>query len=211
MPAIIILNGEIPKKKILTDFLKTANLVIAADGGGNHLNSFGILPDIVIGDLDSLNESSYNYFTKNNVKIKKINEQDTTDFEKCLIYCKKKKVKEVNVFGALSMRPDHTLNNFSILKRYSGIFEIKLFSNEFEIFFIKKKIEFKYKKGEIISLLALPKSTGITTKGLKYELNNEKLEFGIREGSSNEAVSDLISINYKNGSLLLFKKHFLIL
>nr|HMS65850.1 thiamine diphosphokinase [Ignavibacteria bacterium] len=64
-------------------------------------------------------------------------------------------------------------------------------------------------KGEIISLLALPIAAGITTKGLKYELKNDILEFGVREGSLNESESDTVSIEYKTGSLLLFKKHFI--
>lgn len=209
MPAIIILNGEIPNKKIIIKYINNGDHIIAADGGGNYLKSAGILPDIIIGDMDSLSESSVRYFTKRKVKIRKITEQETTDFEKCLLYCRKKNFKEIIVFGSLSLRPDHTLNNFSILKRYSDKFNVKLISEEFEILLVKKKIDFSYKKGEIISLLALPRATGIKTKGLKYELNNEKLELGIREGSSNEAVSDFVSIEYKLGSLLLFKKHFL--
>jgi thiamine pyrophosphokinase len=47
------------------------------------------------------------------------------------------------------------------------------------------------------------KVKGIKTKGLLYPLNDEELENGKRDGSSNEAISDTISIEYTSGSLLL--------
>nr|HMS66095.1 thiamine diphosphokinase [Ignavibacteria bacterium] len=146
MPAIIFLNGNFPGKKVINSFLMKNGLIIAADGGGNSLKSIDILPDIVIGDLDSLSKSNHDYFVRKKVKINLIIEQETTDFEKCLLYCKKKNFKEIIVFGALSLRPDHTLNNFSVLKRYSKIFRIKFITDDFEILYVKNKIKFLYKK-----------------------------------------------------------------
>ncbi|MEZ4691668.1 MAG: hypothetical protein R3A12_16525 [Ignavibacteria bacterium] len=76
-------------------------------------------------------------------------------------------------------------------------------------FFIDKKIIFPYRKNETVSLLGLPKASKINSKGLKYRLKDTDLEFGVREGALNESTSSKVSIEFKSGYLLLFKKHFL--
>jgi len=57
--------------------------------------------------------------------------------------------------------------------------------------------------------MALPSARNIITKGLEFPLKNESLEFGVREGTLNRSVSENISISFRKGSLLLFKKHFI--
>jgi len=209
MQTTIFLNGNIPRERIVEKFNGQERFIIAADGGANYLKKKNIYPDIIIGDLDSISKSTLNYFIKKKVTIEKIEEQESTDFEKCLKFCLRKKLNDIVVLGATSMRPDHTLNNFSVLKRYSDRLRIKLVEEEFEIFFIKRKMSFKYKPDQTVSFLGLPKADNVTTKGLKYLLLNEDLEFGIREGTLNKSVSDSVSISYDNGSILLFIKHFI--
>ncbi|MEO6693654.1 MAG: thiamine diphosphokinase [Ignavibacteria bacterium] len=209
MQTTIFLNGTIPRGLIVEKCISGKSYIIAADGGANYLNKKKILPNIIIGDLDSISENSLKYFKSKKVIIEKIEDQDTTDFEKCLLFCFKKKLINIIVLGATGTRPDHTLNNFSVLKRYSDRLNIKLIENEFEIFFIKKKIKFKYKTNETVSFLGLPKATDIKTEGLEYQLKGEDLEFGIREGTLNKSLSDSVTISYDSGSILLFKKHFI--
>jgi len=120
----------------------------------------------------------------------------------------KKGYKKIAIVGLTGKRFDHTLNNLSILKKYSGKADIKVYDNNFEYYFIKKNTEFKYNVGDIISLLALPKASGITTSGLKYPLKNGTLEFGGMQGSLNTAISKNVRIEIKKGHLLIFKKHF---
>lgn len=209
MQTLIFLNGEIPGKKIIGHFIKERSFVIAADGGCNYLRKERLLPDVIIGDMDSANKKSVKYFSSKGTEILKINEQETTDFEKSLLYCKSKKLSKIFVFGFSSMRIDHTVNNFSILKRYSGIMDITMIDEEFEVFMINKSTSIKYKKNEIFSFVAMPKAFNIYTKGLRYKLKGENLEFGVREGSLNISTSGLITLNFDKGVLLIFKKHFL--
>jgi thiamine pyrophosphokinase len=126
-----------------------------------------------------------------------------------LLYCVREKRKKVIVFGISGDRIDHTLNNFSILKRYYRKLDIRLISGDFEMFFINKKITFPYRKKEIVSLLGMPKAVKINSIGLKYKLKDLDLEFGIKEGALNESTSSRVSIDFKSGNLLLFKKHFI--
>ena len=206
---LLFLNGDFPSLKILKKFYKKSSCIICVDGGANNLIKTKIKPDIIIGDLDSIKKKTLKYFKKKGSEIIKIVEQETTDFEKSLLYCLEKNLDNIIIFGAISRRPDHTLNNFSVLKRYYNKLDIKIIDKQFEIFFLRKKIEFNYKVNNVISLMALPVAKGITTEGLQYKLNNEDLEFGVREGTLNNAVSEKISISFSSGDLLLFKRHFL--
>lgn len=209
MQTLLFLNGEIPDKKIIRHFTKDRSFIIAADGGCNYLFKEGLIADVIIGDMDSSDKSAIKYFKSRGTKILKVSEQETTDFEKSLVYVRENKLSNVYVFGFSSLRIDHTVNNFSILKRYSGFMNIKMIDNEFEVFMIHKSTEINYKKNNIFSFVAMPKAYNIRTKGLKYKLKGEDLEFGVREGSLNISTSNLITLNFDKGVLLIFKKHFL--
>jgi thiamine pyrophosphokinase len=205
--AIILLNGKIPFK-ILSKYYKKDIYVICADGASNNLKRHKIIPNIIIGDLDSTKKETLNYFRKKGVEIRKISEQETTDFEKSLMYSIENNFKNILVFGATSKRQDHTLNNYSILKRYYKALNLKIIDNKFEIFFIDKEITFEYPVKKSLSMMPIPIAKGITTKGLKYKLDNEDLEIGIREGTLNISESRSVSIEFVSGDLLLFKRHF---
>lgn len=206
--AVLFLNGNKTNTKIINKFLSKKSLIVSADGASNYLRKLKIIPDIIIGDLDSITAKNLKYFSKKKVKIIKLEEQETTDFEKALNYIISLKIEKISVFGAMSRRYDHTLNNLSVLKRYYKNSSITLYDNKYESFYCGKSLSFKYKKNKIVSFLGLPYATDVTTEGLKYPLKNETLYFGIREGTLNESVSDGVKIKFKKGDLLLFKRHF---
>ena len=208
--AIIFLNGILPVKKVLDFYIKKSDLIVCADGGANNIKKYGLYPHIIIGDMDSFNPRLKNVFLKSGTIFIQVFEQETTDFEKAINYITENCINTILVFGVSSMRLDHTFNNISVLKRFSSELNIIFIDNDFEISFINKYIKFKYKKGELISLLPLGKNRNVNTIGLKYPLKNEKLEFGVREGTLNSSSSNRISISYSGDSLLLFKKHFII-
>ncbi|MFA7360662.1 MAG: thiamine diphosphokinase [Candidatus Kapaibacterium sp.] len=201
---ILILNGDIPSRKIFNKFYKKGDYVICADGGANSAARLGILPNIIIGDLDSITKSNLNIFKKKGVEIRKIKEQETTDFEKALMYIVVHGLNNVFVFGAVSCRPDHTLNNFSVLKRYYKLIDIKIIDKDFEIFYLNKEIKRKYRKGKVVSLMGMPIAIGVSSNGLKYKLNKDTLDYGIHEGTLNVSSSDNISIRKEKGDLLVF-------
>ncbi len=210
MRAAIFLNGSEPSLELTKKLLGGNCHIVAADGGANFLYKKRIVPDLIIGDMDSVSIKTVRYYKKLGVRLVRIREQETTDFEKSLNFCISEGFNNVAVLGATSDRPDHTMNNFSVMKRFSKFIDVRMFSEEFEIFYAGKKTEFKYRINETLSMMAMPKATGIVTCGLKYALKNETLEFGKREGSLNQSASENISINYKSGSLLIFRKHFII-
>lgn len=209
---LICLNGEL-KKSLISEILhqnpqRNAYSIIAADGVSSKLLNYKIQPDIIIGDMDSLNSSIIQIFKRKDVRILKIPDQESNDFEKSVVYAVKNGFKNILVVGYNGKRTDHEINNFNVIIKFRKKCNIKLLDTEFEIQLLPFKSEFRYKKGKPISLFAFPAASGITTKGLMFQLRNEKLELGGRQGALNKASDNRIKINFKSGTLLIFKKHF---
>jgi thiamine pyrophosphokinase len=203
--ALVICNGEVPSKKILSPFLKAKPFILCADGGANKARAIGITPDCIIGDLDSITKSTRRYFSS--APIIHLPDQESTDLEKALDYLLQNKFTTAVVAGATGERPDHMFSNFSILLKYHTKISMKFLDERCSVEIVRKKIRFGAKVGQQISLVPMGKCSGIVTKGLKFPLNNETLELGVREGSSNEATRRMVSVSVKKGSLLLFKIH----
>ncbi len=209
---LIVSNGEL-SKKLLNKFQSLNKprkklKIISCDGASDFLYKCKITPDYIIGDLDTINPKTLTYFKNKKVTIKKIHNQNLTDFEKAVRFAISKKLKNIFVAGFSGKRLDHTIANLSILKKYSKKAKIRVYDDTFESYYINKSAEFDYMKGATVSLLALTMATGIKTLGLKWKLNRETLEFGAREGVSNIASANHVKIEVSKGDLIVFKKHF---
>ncbi|HTY11835.1 MAG TPA: thiamine diphosphokinase [Bacteroidota bacterium] len=200
--AIIICNGEVLPKKAMRPLLNGKPFIVCADGGANKARKLGIRPDVIIGDLDSISPATKRYYSR--VKTIRVPSQYSTDLEKALDYLVENRYQDAVVVGATGGRPDHSLSNLSILKKYCERIRLVFSDPLCDIHLIGRKIIFDSPIGAIISLLPLGRCGGITTKGLKYPLRNEPLELGVREGTSNAVVSSPVSITVQHGSLLLF-------
>ena len=162
----------------------------------------GIRPDAIVGDLDSISPATRKFFSR--VETIHLRDQESTDLEKALDYLLMKKIYDVVVVGATGGRPDHTLANFSILKKYHRRMRLRYSDSFCELQVIDRSLSLESEVGSVVSLMPLGKCDGITTTGLKYRLRNETLELGVREGTSNEVISSPVKILVKKGSLLLF-------
>ncbi len=209
---LIICNGEL-KKRLIQKFLKSRSKlkIIATDGASDFLYRHKIIPDYIVGDLDSISQKTLSYFRKQKVVIKKIADQYKNDLEKAIRFALGKKLSKIFVIGFLGKRFDHTINNLSILTKYSSK-NIFFVDEEFIIYFwsqgVTKTLELDYKKGSAFSLQGFPSHAKVSTSGLKYNLRNEKLVFGKKEGALNIALNEIITVSLTGGKLLVFQKHF---
>jgi thiamine pyrophosphokinase len=200
--ALVICNGEVLSKKGMAPLLREKPFIVCADGGANKARRLGIRPDVIIGDLDSISSGTQKSFY--GVKTLHLESQYNTDLEKAFNYLLELRFKSAVVVGATGGRPDHVLSNFSILKKYNKRIRLLFADSSCDIQIIDRKIVLAAEIGSIISLLPLGRCEGITTAGLKFPLQNESLELGVREGTSNTVISSPIKISVKKGSLLLF-------
>jgi thiamine pyrophosphokinase len=202
---IIIANGKSPSKKVVDYFYsKGFNTIICADGGANSARNLGIIPDFIIGDLDSISSSTLKYF-KNKSAIIQIKRQNDTDVEKCLKFAIKKKFDEVVLLGVTGDRLDHTICNLGIVIKFFGKINIYLSAESSFLTSINQTTEFNSKVGETISIYAFDDKTKISSTGLKYKLNNAALPFGVRESTSNVSISEKIILKVKNGIVFVIR------
>ena len=203
MQALIIANGDLPDMKRMTSILRRCDVIVCADGGANAARKRGITPDVILGDLDSISSSTKKFFQ--NVPLLHIDDQYSTDLEKAISYCVKRKYKSISIVGMTGSRIDHTTASLGCFKKFRGQIELQMYDREGEIVLLEKKTSLVTRKGEKISLIPLERCTGVTTKNLFYSLKNETLELGVREGISNIATARRVTVSYKAGILLLYR------
>ena len=203
MNALIIINGILPQIKHFEPELKSANLILCADGGANQAIEKSIKPDFVIGDLDSLKPEVRSQFKESQMIFRP--NQCATDLEKTLQFALEKEVKEVTIIGVSGGRLDHQICNLNIIEKFSDQLEIKIIDDTGSGRFIRNKYEFKGKIGQQISLFAFRKVDGIKTQGLKYPINNSSMEWAVNDGLSNEIVSNPVKISIEKGCLFIFQ------
>ena len=202
--AVIICNGEPPPREQITRSLEAAHLFIAADGGGNRARALNLAPDVVIGDLDS-----YQKHPADSCRVIERPDQNLNDLEKSLRFALQENITDAIIYGATGLRLDHTVKNLSVLKQFHDMFDSLLFRDRFcDIKLIDSPFRTSLPISTRVSLFPLSGVvTGITSRGLKYELSDDTLENGVFDGSSNETSAPDIEITYESGDLLFFKNH----
>lgn len=200
---LLVCNGAAAKKEFLKAAAKNA-FVICADGGANTAAKAGIIPDIIIGDMDSVSPGVKNKFSKYpKVSWIKINRQDNTDLEKALDYIKEQKIKEVTMLCATGGRLDFTLGNLMSVFKYLKDINITIKGENWLIRPIIKTTAFSCEKDSRMSIIPTTKCTGVTLHGLKYPLKNVTLETW-QPQLSNETLKKSFKIELKKGNMLVY-------
>ncbi len=195
----IVGAGDCP----IFDFKKNAgDLIIAADGGYDHLVKCNIVPDIVIGDFDSLG-----YIPDDTKVIRLPVEKDITDMLAAINIGIEKGYRIFYIYGGCGGRIDHTMSNLqlaaSIAEKGMEIF-IKEGNSVITAVHNNKVVIDEKSKGCISIISHSDVSTGVTFKGLKYPLTNAKLTNTFPLGVSNVLVGDKAEISVENGTLIIF-------
>jgi len=179
------------------------DFIIAADAGYKSLTSRGIVPDLVVGDFDSLGEAP----DHPNVLQSPI-EKDDTDM---MLAVKQGLERGYNLFtinGGLGGRIDQTLANIQILAYLAenDSFGTLLGIDTCVIAIKGGEVDLSVDKtiGKKISVFSHGEKTeGVTLKGLKYPLENETITNTYPIGISNEFVDEEVVISVDNGTLII--------
>jgi thiamine pyrophosphokinase len=208
----IFLNGDFDIDKSIVEYPPAGGFNIAVDGGVRHLKALNMIPDVLIGDLDSVSAQDLAWCKRLQVVIHQYpKEKDQTDFELAIDYAMENRKGKIIVFGALGGRIDHTLANIGLLcnPEYAGM-DIRIFSNNEYIYFLRSPTTIKGNIGDIISLIPWGEPVlGVTTTGLKFPLCNEDLLPDRSRGISNVICSSDAIIEFKKGNLLCVQQYLL--
>ncbi|WP_424244045.1 thiamine pyrophosphokinase [Elusimicrobium posterum] len=200
---LLICNGADEKKDFLQSEAENA-FVICADGGANTARKAGIIPDVIIGDMDSVTAQTKKFFEKHSrIKWVKVERQDNTDLEKALDYLKDNKIKHATLVCAAGGRMDFTLGNLAVIFKYTKQMALTLKSVNWAFYPITKTAVFNCEPNQRMSLIPNTKCTGVTLSGLKYPLKNVTLET-YEPQLSNETLKNKFKVNLTKGNLLVY-------
>ena len=206
MKVIIISGGKPPSKELLMQEVKKDTFIIAADSGADCLYEYNIMPDLLLGDFDSINKNILDYFKKSNCTIDIYpTEKDYTDTEIAVKKALSMKPNEIILLGCTGSRVDHLLGNIGMLKicMLNGVNAyIKDENNNIRL--IDTSTSLNGSVGEIFSLQAYgDEIIDLTIEGAKYPLNNYNLKIGESITISNEFTRSVVDLKFKSGTLMI--------
>jgi thiamine pyrophosphokinase len=190
----IVANGQIDSYEIIRPLIRRHPKVVAVDGGLIHCQKMGIRPHLIVGDFDSCPPSLLEQY-QGIPQIVLQRDKNETDLE---VAIQGEGGKQITLYGAWGRRMDHSLTNALLLARWP----IAMETETERVFAIDKRIKLPCFAGQTISLIPLygPVS-GITTQGLKWELQNGKMDQNFI-GISNICLGTQAEISVQTGSLL---------
>jgi thiamine pyrophosphokinase len=208
--AILFVNGELPDLGAARALIKPDDVLIAADGGARHALKLGVIPGVIIGDLDSLSDAEVRVFTEMGVRVLSYPpSKDETDLELALDHAMKSGYSPIIILAALGGRFDQMLGNLALISAPACIkADVRLHDGLTEAFFFTGKITLHGQPAEIVSLLPWGVTAeGVSTDGLSYPLNHETLLPHRTRGISNQMLSDTATVSVKHGILLCVHHH----
>lgn len=209
-PALIIANGAACTEDLLNQLLEWSPYIVVLDGAMHRVLQLGIKVDVLLGDFDRNAHRFEEISTlQHPIEIVHTPDQNKTDLEKAIDFLIEKEHRAVNVVWATGRRADHTFTSIANIIRYYNRITVTFLDDYSTIYQLPKHPEvFQkwYSKDNIISLVPIGDVDGISTENLLYNLNNESLKLGVRNGNSNAVLQDgIVKISYTSGDLLMME------
>ena len=191
-PVLLVGGGDV-NWPVLVSFVNKGLPLVAADGGANALADHGITPDLIIGDLDSLDAQTRR---AHYARLLEITEQHSTDFEKTLYATD---APLYLAFGFLGRRSDHSLAALHSLVKYRGQKRIVLVDLVDMVWIPPADgvFEIDLPPGTRFSIYPLEPVTFASSQGLEYPLDGLTLKQGVAIGTSNRVGSETVRIDPK--------------
>ena len=200
MRAIVICGGCVGE--YILNYVKSDDYIICADSGYDRAKKFGIKPDIIIGDMDSVKAD-----LEDNSTIIYPQKKDFTDSELALFHAKEKGATEILMFGMIGTRMDHSYANISLLLNCRDADAVIIDGNNI-IRMVFDEISIKGEIGDAVSILPFSGDVqGVTTKGLEYPLSDSTLKMGTSLGVSNKMTEKECCITIKKGAALVIRSN----
>ena len=210
---VIICDGKFPKTEYPRYLVRSADFIICCDGAlmkfiRNSKAIFGNerLPDLVIGDMDTLSASMQQKYA--DITIKE-NEQEHNDQTKAVRWALEHLdgIEQIHILGGTGGRADHTIGNISLLMEYTRMFDlgdisIEMVTDEGTIFPINDTIEFECGPGRSISIFTPDNSLRIKSEGLMYQTEDVIFD-NWWKATLNKTVQDKIRLELSHRSIAL--------
>ena len=206
MKAVVISGGNRVSKERVLSVMKDCDLLLCADSGADHAKAYGLVPDYVIGDMDSSNPNTIKRIKTSRLLVSQP-EKDYTDTHLAVEKAIKSGCDRIDILCATGLRSDHSMANIRLLLYIDRMGSTgRIIDDENIIYICTGKTSFRGMKGRTVSLMSMACNTeGITLEGFKYPLNDYNAGLDWVFGISNVIISDDASVSIKKGCLLVFE------
>lgn len=203
---LLIAGGPIDPEVLEAELSKQPDLIIAVDSGGKILSKLQKKPDYLIGDFDSLPQSTLELLISQGTEVLRYpTNKDYTDLELALEHAITLGAKEVRIVGGLGARMDHCLANIGLLVNAleKGV-RATLLDYHHEMLVIDQSVALEPRQDWAVSLVPLTSEvTGVTTTNLAFPLIGETLYFKHSRGIHNQFIGKPAKVSIDSGILLV--------
>ena len=215
MRTVIIAGGQPHAGEGWRRWVQQGDRIIGVDGGASQALAWGLVPHVVIGDLDSLPSPARAVLeARGGQFLVHPRAKDETDLELALSYAAEQGADDIVILGALGGRLDHTLANVLLLalpqlarrsvRIVDGLEEALLLRSGQDVLL-------RGLPGDLVSLLPLGGDAhGVTATGLAWPLRNETLRFAFSRGVSNEMTGAEATVVVHEGLVLVVHRHMVV-
>lgn len=204
---VILADGDFPESDIPLGYLENADKIICCDGAVENLVDYGIEPDYIVGDMDSIPEALKVRFSSN-LHIDR--DEDCNDLTKAVRFSIERGYTDLVILGASGKREDHTLGNISLLSDYSESLAVRMITDHGIFLPVKSGDKVSSYPGQQVSVFSFGEGQraegggyGITTENLKYPLEGLELK-KLWMGTLNECTDDYFSLIFMDDSVIVF-------
>ena len=186
------------------------DLVIAADSGYLTAKKLGVKPDLLLGDLDSLDQSQLDAGELDALEKKIVPPiKDDTDTQLAVDTAILRGADEIVIIGGLGGRLDHTLSSVFLLETIAergvrcmmtdGRNRVRVMRGGETL----RVMRSAYRYLSLISLCDV--CTGVYIRGVFYPLDNVELSRKYSYAVSNEITADQAEISLGSGVMLVIE------
>ena len=203
--AVIVAAGAFPRTEYPRYLISTADLVVCCDGALSTLEKHAIVPDVVIGDMDSVCGRALKRFGGTKIHI---SGQDDNDLAKAFCFALSQGWRDIVVLGATGGREDHTLGNIAWLADFAARADAVEMVTDYGVFraYLPPTARFRTVPGAQVSIFGFDPNDPVTGTGLKFPVEGLRLARWWT-AALNDAVADEVTLSFAAGPLIVFTTH----
>lgn len=209
--ALIVAAGDLPPARLLGAIVEGTSPVVVADGGLRHANLLGLEPDLIVGDMDSVDAALLAGYSRSKVE-RHSEDKAQIDLELALDAARRSGAKAARVLGAFGDRFDQGLAALLIaarLARGSEAFPVELHGGDHSAYPVTPGLSQRLglTHGTVLSLLSVEGDAVVSVSGVRFPLDHAKLPFGTGLGVSNVASAAAVEVTCHAGTVALIVEH----
>jgi thiamine pyrophosphokinase len=209
--AAIFLNGSPDSKRLIQAVAGRADLVVAADGGARYAMDAGIIPDLIVGDMDSLGEDLARKAESRGASLERHPvRKDKMDGHLAVLAARKRGATAADFVCAAGGKPGAVFAVPHILLTAEQVGLISTVVTDWGRMFVleagSRAVEGT--SGDNVSIFPFSgQATGVTLEGMAYPLTNASLQPGDTLGFHNELIGRKATVSVESGTLLVVQEN----